>query len=101
MGGEDLHELHLSTTIICICVLLVSVCRVVGGAVRELEEALYTVLAEHEEWEEKVYPATTLICTCWSGERTRELEEAAYTVLAEHEGWEERVNPATTLICIC
>jgi hypothetical protein len=62
VGGEDL--LYLATTIICICVLLVSVYRVVGGAVRELEEALYTVLAENEGCEEKVYPATTLICTC-------------------------------------
>jgi len=37
---------------------------VVGGAVRELEEAPYTVLAEHEGWEERVYPATTLIGIC-------------------------------------
>jgi len=37
---------------------------VVGGAVRELEEAPYTVLAEHEGWEERVYTATTLIGIC-------------------------------------
>jgi hypothetical protein len=64
VGGEDLHELYLATTLICICVLLVSVYRVVSGAVRELEEAPYTVLAEHEGWEERVYPATTLIGIC-------------------------------------
>ncbi len=61
---HDLHELYMANTIICICVLLVSVYRVVSGAVRELEEAAYTVLAEHEGWEERVYPATTLICIC-------------------------------------
>jgi hypothetical protein len=36
---------------------------VVGGAVRELEEAPYTVLAEHEGWEEREYPATTWVST--------------------------------------
>jgi len=63
VGGEDLHELYLATTLICICVLLVSVYRVVSGAVRELEEAPYTVLAEHEGWEEREYPATTWVST--------------------------------------
>ncbi len=54
MGGEAL--LYLANTIICILYyFLVSVYRVVGGAVRELEEAPYTVLAEHEEWGERPY----------------------------------------------
>ncbi len=30
---------------------------------RELEEAPYTVLAEHEGWEEREYPATTWVST--------------------------------------
>jgi hypothetical protein len=55
VGGEDLHEPYLANTIICICVLLVSVYRVVGGAVRQLEKAPYTVSAEHEEWGERPY----------------------------------------------
>jgi hypothetical protein len=52
-GGRGLtvpskhNNLHL--------VLLVSVYRVVGEAVRELEEAPYTVLAEHEEWGGRTY----------------------------------------------
>jgi hypothetical protein len=33
----------MATTIICICELLVSVYRVFGGAVRELEEAQYNM----------------------------------------------------------
>jgi hypothetical protein len=50
-GGRGLtvpgnhNNLHL--------VLLISVYRVLGGALRELEEAPYTVLAEHMGWEER------------------------------------------------
>ena len=37
--------------------------RLVAGAVRELEEAPYTVVAEHEGWEERDYPPTRWVST--------------------------------------
>jgi hypothetical protein len=91
----------------CICVLLVSVYRAVGGAVRELEEALYTVLTEHEGRgltvpgnHTNLHMLNISICSegVWVA---KELEEDPYTVLAEHKGWEEEDYPKITLICIC
>jgi hypothetical protein len=35
----------------------------VDGAVRDIEEAPYTVLAEHEGWEEREFPATKWVST--------------------------------------